>query len=162
LFDALDYLIPDQSRQVIEFVKEVIKDYILAELKRIANNDNLLNEMSELNLKSFEKEAIMHLISHKLCVKQTKRILKESRNLEEGLVRAGAEGLVGGAAMMAGSLLVKKVSDRHKLKQIEELEDQKQQLRLQMRKKEDDDVGKERLRKQIANLNARIERLRAS
>jgi len=63
-------------------------------------------------------------------------------------------------------LLAKKVTDRmagkNKRKQIEALEDQKRELRLQMKRKEDDEFGKESLRKKIANLNARIEQIKAS
>ena len=86
-------------------------------------------------------------------VKTTKNQLRDSENhlVGEGLVRAGAEGFIGGVAMVAGSMLAKKVTDRmagkNKRKQIEALEDQKRELRTQMKQKEDDPEGRETITK---------------
>jgi hypothetical protein len=162
LFDCLDYIIPSRSQQTIRFVKKLVETYSTKHLRNMLNNQELITEMNNLQLTEYEREAILNEIHHRFVVKTTCQQLRESRNLQEGFVMAGVDGLVGGAAMVAGSMLAKKVSDRYKLKQIEELEDQKRELRLQMRKKADDEFGKESLRKQIATLNAKIERIRSS
>ena len=162
LFDCLDYIIPSRSQQTIKFVQKVAKGYSTKHLRNMLKNKELITEMSNLQLSEYEREAILTEIHHNFVVKTSCQQLRESRNLKEGLIKAGGEGFIGGAAMVAGSLLAKKVSDRYKLRQIEELEDQKQELRLQMKRKEDDEFGKETLRKQIATLNAKIERIRSS
>jgi hypothetical protein len=150
LFDCLDYIIPSRSQQTIKFVQKLVEGYSTKHLRSMLKNGELITEMSNLQLTEYEREAILNEIHHRFVVKTSCQQLRESRNLEEGLIKAGAEGFIGGAAMVAGSMMAKKVSDRHKRKQIEELEDKKRELRLQMRKKENDEFGKERLRKQIA------------
>jgi hypothetical protein len=166
LFEIFNLLFPAKSSQDLALIKEMASNCNLRELKNIYQNREMIKEDMP-HIPSYLLSEFSNDILRQILVKTTRNQLRDSGNhLEEGLARAGAEGFIGGAAMVAGSMLAKKVTDKmagkNKRKQIEALEDQKRELRSQMKRKEDDEFGRESLRKQIANLNARIEQIKAS
>jgi len=87
-----------------------------------------------------------------------------SNLLGEGLGIASAEGFVGGAAMVAGSIVASKIAQKLaerkvKRKQIQAIQDQIKSLRDQMKNK--DEVGKANIKKRIYGLDARIQQIKS-
>ena len=90
---------------------------------------------------------------------------KISRCLGEGIKAAGAEGFIGGAAMVAGSIvagkIAQKLADRKaKRAQIEPIQKQIEALRDQ--KSRANDAGKIAIEKRIEGLTARIQQMKLS
>ena len=165
LFNLFDYLYPGRSDRDIVFLKEVMSTLPLSQLRNIYKNKEMILEDMK-HIPGYRLDELLIELLRKIVVKTTRNQLRDSEShlVGEGLVRAGAEGFIGGVAMVGGSMLAKKVTDRmagkNKRKQIEALEDQKRQLRAQMKQKEDDPEGRENIRKRIKSINARIDQIK--
>ena len=88
---------------------------------------------------------------------------KISRYLGEGIRSAGIEGAVGGAAMVAGSIVAMKIAQKirerkAKRAQIEPIQKQIEALRDQ--KSRANDAGKIAIEKRIEGLTARIQQMK--
>ena len=167
LFELFDYLCPDKAQQDFVFLQEMMESAPLIQLKNLYSNNQFMKEELQY-IKSYQYDELMNDVLRKIVIKTSRNKLREIKHEDnlvgEGLGRAGAEGFIGGAAMVAGSILAKKVTDKiagkNKRKQIEELEDEKRELRKQMRQKDEDPEGREALRKRISSIDSIIDQVR--
>jgi len=102
LFNMFDYLYPSESDRDMVFLKEVMSTLPLSHLRNIYKNKEMILEDMK-HIPGYKLDELLTELLRKIVVKTTKNQLRDSGNhLEEGLARAGAEGFIGGAAMVDG------------------------------------------------------------
>lgn len=81
LLDVFDHIYPDKGDQDRIFISEQVKDMSLKELKILYKNKDLLLEELKY-IKKYQYNDIMHNVLARICIKNSRNILREKAKHE--------------------------------------------------------------------------------